>query len=566
MTFDAQFTAMAYGLLALPFLSALVLLISFKIFGKNAYKISVFFSLLTLLASLALGGVFYDNSLSEKVLLAGNLYTLNITSLTIVMSIFVSLVGLVVHKFSIKYMYDEEGYIRFFILLDTMIGVILALLFAGNLVAILAFWHLIGLNLYFILVHNYTREKTYKYGFYTYFTHLLADIPLFFAIYLIYKYYKTLDLHTFLHLLDVTEVQNIGIFWFDVSVLQVIGLLIMLAALIKSTQFPFHIWLAYTLEGPNPASALMHAGIVNAGAFLINRFAPLFVHADFALHLAFFVGFVTAVIGSALMLVQNDVKKSLAYSTIGQMGYMMLEIGVGAFALAVYHLIVHGLFKATLFLGSGDVIHNARKAPNINSKSYFGFFFNEEDTDRTPWFIHAILTTVAPMAIVVGIYFWYSGGLVHFQGDVILLFFAWLTGAQAIFSVYRSVLSKMWVMLFLTTLLFSVAIVAYLGIEHWFGGVIYTNKELSSAIFGAAAIPELLFYAIVFIALFLVIMGWIFAFYSEENRKIKINELTGFYNFIYKTLSREFYILDMIAFFSLRLKKLSIKINTKFKY
>ncbi|MBU1218059.1 NADH-quinone oxidoreductase subunit L [bacterium] len=566
MTFDDQFTTLTYALLALPFLSALILLLSFKFLGKAAYKISIFFSLLTLLGALSLGYLFYENSLSEKLLFANTLYTLNISSLTIVMSIFVSLVGLVVHKFSIKYMYDEEGYIRFFILLDMMIGIILSLLFAGNIIVILAFWHLIGLNLYFILVHNYKREKTYKYGFYTYFTHLLADIPLFFAIYLIFDYYKTLDLHTFLNAINTMEVQNISVLWFDVSSLQVIGLLIMLAALIKSTQFPFHIWLAYTLEGPNPASALMHAGIVNAGAFLINRFAPLFVHADFALHLAFFVGFITAVIGSALMLVQNDVKKSLAYSTIGQMGYMMLEIGVGAFALAVYHLIVHGLFKATLFLGSGDVIHNARKAPNISGKSYFNFFFNEEDTDRTPWFIHAILTTVAPMAIVVGIYVWLSGGLMHFQGDVILLFFAWLTGAQAIFSVYRSVLSKMWVMLFLTTLLFSVAIVAYLSIEHWFGGIIYTNQELSSAIFASAAIPELLFYAIVSIALFLVIVGWIFAFYSEEKRKIKINELTGFYHFIYKTLSREFYILDMISLVSFKLKSLSLRLNTKFKY
>ncbi|MDD2790751.1 MAG: proton-conducting transporter membrane subunit [Sulfurimonas sp.] len=566
MTFEQLFTTLSYGLLFLPFLSAFTLLISLKFFGKAAYKISIFFSLLTLLTAASLALLFYKNSLHEELLFANTLYTLNITSLTIVMSVFVSLVGLVVHKFSIKYMYDEEGYIRFFILIDMMIGVILSLLFAGNIIVILAFWHLIGLNLYFILVHNYTREKSYKYGFYTYFTHLLADIPLFFAIYLIFKYYGTLDLHTFLSILDTTVVQNISFLGFSIPILQIIGLLIMLAALIKSTQFPFHIWLAYTLEGPNPASALMHAGIVNAGAFLINRFAPLFVHADFALHLAFFVGFLTAVIGSALMLVQNDVKKSLAYSTIGQMGYMMLEIGVGAFALAVYHLIVHGLFKATLFLGSGDVIHNARKASNISGKSSFGFFFGEEDTDRTPWFIHAILTTVAPMAIVVGIYFWLSGGLMHFQGDVILLFFAWLTGAQAIFSVYRSVLSKMWVMLFLTTLLFSIAIVSYLSIEHWFGGLIYTNQELSAAIFAAAAIPELLFYAIVSIALFLVVMGWIFAYYSEEKRKIKINELTGFYHFIYKTLSRELYILDMITIVSSKLKALSLALNTRFKY
>ena len=566
MTFEQLFTFLAYTLLALPFFSALTLFVTFKIFKKSTYKISIFFCILTLFGASFLAYLFYENNLNEKLLFANTLYTLNIGSLSIVMSVFVSLVGLVVHKFSIKYMYDEEGYIRFFILLDVMIGIILSLLFVGNIVVILIFWHLIGLTLYFILVQNYTREKSSKYGFYSYFTHLLADIPLFFAAYLINKYYNTLDLHTFLSTLDTVMVQEIHFLGFPISSLQIIGFLIMLAALIKSTQFPFHIWLAYTLEGPNPASALMHAGVVNAGAFLINRFAPLFVHADFALHLAFMVGFLTAVIASALMLVQNDVKKALAYSTIGQMGYMMLEIGVGAFALAVFHLIVHGLFKATLFLGSGDVIHNARKAPNISGKSYFNFFFSEEDTDKTPWFIGAILTTVAPMAIVVGIYLWLSGGLMHFQGDVILLFFAWLTGAQAIFSVYRSVLSKMWIMLFLTTLLFSIAIVAYLSLEHWFGSIIYANQALSASIFATAAIPELAFYAIISIALFLVILGWIFAYYSNANRRIKINELTGFYHFLYKTLSRELYILDITSLIASKLKALSLELNRQFRY
>ena len=117
----------------------------------------------------------------------------------------------------------------------------------------------------------------------------------------------------------------------------VICLLLFMGAMGKSAQFLLHTWLPYTMSGPTPVSALMHAGIVNAGGFLINRFAPLFLHTDSVLHWVFIVGLVTAVIGSVLMLAQNDIKKALGYSTMGQMGFMIMECGVGAFSLAIYH-------------------------------------------------------------------------------------------------------------------------------------------------------------------------------------------------------------------------------------
>jgi NADH-quinone oxidoreductase subunit L len=117
------------------------------------------------------------------------------------------------------------------------------------------------------------------------------------------------------------------------------------------------------MEGPTPVSTLMHAGIVNAGAIIANKFSFLFAYDLYGLSLSFLVGIITAVLGSTLMLMQNDVKKALGYSTVGQMGYMMMEVGVGAFALAIYHMMAHGIFKATLFLSSGGVIHEARKDP-----------------------------------------------------------------------------------------------------------------------------------------------------------------------------------------------------------
>src|SRR5690348_11906133 len=131
----------------------------------------------------------------------------------------------------------------------------------------------------------------------------------------------------------------------------------------KSAQFPLHIWMPRYLYAPTPVHALLHAGIINAGGFLINRLAPLFGLSSTTLHVAFVVGTVTAILGASMMLAQNDIKKTLGFSTIGQMGYMLMECGLGAFALAVFHLIAHGLFKATLFLSCGDVIHKARVRP-----------------------------------------------------------------------------------------------------------------------------------------------------------------------------------------------------------
>src|SRR5207237_9545264 len=150
---------------------------------------------------------------------------------------------------------------------------------------------------------------------------------------------------------------------FEISAVTAITLLIFIGAMSKSAQFPMHVWLPRSLYAPTPVHALLHAGIINAGGFLINRLAPLFGLSSTTLHVAFVVGTMTAILGAAMMLAQNDIKKPLGFSTIGQMGYMIMECGLGAFSLAVFHLIAHGIFKATVFLNCGNVIHKARQEP-----------------------------------------------------------------------------------------------------------------------------------------------------------------------------------------------------------
>jgi NAD(P)H-quinone oxidoreductase subunit 5 len=156
--------------------------------------------------------------------------------------------------------------------------------------------------------------------------------------------------------------------------IQAIAILLVLAAVLKSAQFPFHGWLPDTMETPTPVSALMHAGIINAGGFLIIRFSPLLARAPHALELLAVVGGFTALFGSLVMITQTSVKRTLAFSTVAQMGFMMLQCGLGAFALALLHIAAHSLYKAHAFLSSGGVIAAARAAGSQPVRHYRGIF------------------------------------------------------------------------------------------------------------------------------------------------------------------------------------------------
>jgi NADH-quinone oxidoreductase subunit L len=291
----------------------------------------------------------------------------------------VSGVGLVVHVFSVRYMQDDPGYTRFFLLLDLIIGVILLMVLAGDLLTLLLAWHLLGVCLYFLLSHETRRPAATRYAFWTLFTHRIGDLPLLATTGLAYHTYGTLSLpELFAKVAETPDATTL----LGLPFAETVGVLILLAAFAKSAQFPLHTWLPYTMDGPTPVSALMHAGIVNAGGFLINRFAPVFVHTDGVLLLALAVGLVTTILGSLMMLMQSDIKKALGYSTMGQMGYMVMECGLGAFSLAIFHLIAHGVFKATLFLDSGGLIAQARKDPNIPEGEIYSLWSSANHPSR----------------------------------------------------------------------------------------------------------------------------------------------------------------------------------------
>jgi NADH-quinone oxidoreductase subunit L len=544
-----------------PIFSAVGILSFFKNLDIRIYKISVFFTYVSLVCSLLAMILFFRNDGLDLYYFKNTFYSLYITPLSIILIFFVSAISLVIHLYSTRYMYDEEGYARYFILLDLMIAVIFGLAIVNNLMIMATFWHMMGVILYFLLVHNFRKKQTYKYAFYTFFTHLLADIPFLLAIYLIYNYYSTLDLKFFLE--TAIGAKSLYFAGTNISVISLIALFIMFSAIIKSAQFPFHMWLPFTLEGPNPVSALMHAGIVNAGAFIVNRFAPVFLHGTIALHVALVVGFITAILGSSLMLMQNDIKKALAYSTVGQMGYMMLEIGSGAFALAIYHMMVHGIFKASLFLGSGGIINEARNMPNISKKSTFDFFFSKIKYKNPSIFEYIIFVIFIPLLVSFLIF---SPLIKENSYDSTMLFylFAWVSGAQVIYTMYH--MQKRFISLFLSTVGFASMLFVYIFAEHLSSGLLYPNRELFDGLFKAASWSDALFFMIYGVISAIVVLVWVFAYQKLVHHKSIYTKFEDLYDFIYRIFGREFYILDACSTLSNKLIKISKTINNRIKY
>ena len=270
-------------------------------------------------------------------------------------------------------------------------------------------------------------------------------------------------------------------------------------------------------EALRQVTALLHAGIINAGGFLINRLAPLFGLSSTTLHVAFFVGTLTAVLGASMMLAQNDIKNMLGFSTIGQMGYMIMECGLGAFALAVFHLIAHGLFKATVFLNSGNVIAKARLEPHFPEPDQET---DEESYSRLTWATGFITTLLIPLLILLVTHGALQIPLLEAQGTVIFLFFIWITSSQAILTLTRLRAVASWKVsaAMMLTLLFVVFV--YLFAVESFTAFLYPSPEEVAAYFKAAELPSRLFDMMIGAATLTTIIGWIYVYVRAHGRTL----------------------------------------------
>ena len=544
---------------AVPLLSAVMISLQLRGDQRRVARLSIAFSVLTLaLAAMALA-LYMLHPQPHWTPIGGSWSSLFLDPLSAIMVLSVAGISLVVHVFSFRYMAEEPGYARFFMLLDLMAAAIILMVAAGDLVTLVVAWHLIGVLLYFLLGHDMRRPAAQRYAFWTFFTYRLGDLPLILAAVLLYQAYDTLSLPQLFERIAATPDAHTA---FGLPLMNTVGVLVALAAFARSAQFPFHTWLPYTMEGPTPVSALMHAGIVNAGGFILNRFAPVFVHTNGVLHLVFAVGLVTAILGSVLMLTQNDIKKSLGYSTMGQMGFMFVECGVGAFSLAIYHLIAHGLFKGTLFLGSGTVIGNARKQDGVPHDDVYTFVVERQPAaSRLPWLVAAVITVIVP-ALVLGMSHWLTGGhIVSEQGAIILLFFGWVTGAQLLFATYRLRTENPWRMMGLIILSLIIVVVGYTLIEHNFDLFLYPDRVLSDQIYAAAGVPLGTFEILVAILTGAIVIGWLAAYYNNANGGKHAGRVSGLRLAFYSLVSREFYVADLYAWLAQAVLGLSRRLN-----
>jgi len=273
------------------------------------------------------------------------------------MILIVTGVGLLIHIYSAGYMAHEEGYYRYFAYLNLFVFFMLTLVLANNYLLMFVGWEGVGLSSYLLIGFWFTRKSAADAGKKAFIVNRIGDFGFLLGIMLIFWTFDRIDFAgVFARLQDTTSFspEPLG----TVGVLTTIGLLLFIGAVGKSAQFPLYVWLPDAMEGPTPVSALIHAAtMVTAGVYMIARSSAIYNHAPGALLVVAAVGAFTAIFAASIGLVQTDIKRVLAYSTVSQLGYMFLACGAGAYAAGMFHLMTHAFFKALLFLAAGSVIH-----------------------------------------------------------------------------------------------------------------------------------------------------------------------------------------------------------------
>jgi NADH-quinone oxidoreductase subunit L len=516
---------------------AIAILIGFISNKSLMPKISILLS--SMVAMLGLYGSYYVTVNDTAITGFGGLVIYN--ELSAILVPYVAILGLVIRKYATKYMWDEPGYKRFFILLNFIFSAIYMLVMSNNLIILAIGWQLMSISLYLLITFNVESKSAIKNGGWTMLTHKLADLLFIIAVILTYKTFGSYELA------DLSQKwlemsQNDGV---DNPVIYAIGFLFLFAAMMKSAIIPFHLWLPYTSEAPTPVSALMHAGVVNVGGILLNKIAFLLLLTPAVLNVAFTMGLITAIGASLLMLAVSDIKRSLGYSTVGQMGYMIMEVGLGAFSLAIYHLMVHGIFKASLFLESGSLINWARKDPNIPRRLTYELFWEEKTQYNSINMFRIIgFFTVLPVMVFIGLKFVLADeAFFDFNISIIILAFAWLTGTQtflSFFEVNKSNTPKV-----ILTLVSSFIIILFtyefvgLSLEHYLYG------QHGLLFYEAATLNVNMTLALLLLGVIMVV-GWLFT-YKQHYVDVPIGKHTPSKPKwrIYKLLAKEGYISDL---------------------
>jgi NADH-quinone oxidoreductase subunit L len=350
-------------ILLLPFLSFVIISLFIRPFVRVESKIAGYITITALTGSLALSiwalaevlaaphHILETNPISW--LVVGNLQInigMMMDSLTAVMLIVVTLVSLMVQIYSQGYMKGDPGYHRYYAWMSLFTTSMLGLVLADNLLQMFVFWEMVGLCSYLLIGFWFHRSSAANAAKKAFIVTRLGDFGFLAAILVLFLNTGTFDVGELHHLAVTGALAGATLTWAAIGIFS--------GAMGKSAQFPLHVWLPDAMEGPTPVSALIHAAtMVAAGVFLVARTFPLFEHSTEALTTVAVIGGFTAIFAASMGLVMTDIKRVLAYSTISQLGYMMLGLGTGGIAIGIFHLFNHAFFKALLFLGAGSVNH-----------------------------------------------------------------------------------------------------------------------------------------------------------------------------------------------------------------
>ena len=338
-----------------PLAGALVNILFGGVIGRRAHWVAVpallgsFISACVVFGGVA-GGATYTPTLFSWIV-AGDFETsvaAHVDALTGVMLLVVTGVGFLIHLYSVGYMHDDPGYARYFAYLNLFVFSMTMLVLAGNFLLLYVFWEAVGLCSYLLIGFWYTRPAAAQAGKKAFIVNRVGDFGFGLGIMWLWTVFGTLDYGPVFD----------GAATLSPATATGIALLLFLGACGKSAQLPLHTWLPDAMEGPTPVSALIHAAtMVTAGVYMVARSHVLFERSGVALDVVAWVGVATALFAATIGLVQTDIKRVLAYSTVSQLGYMFAAVGLGAYAAGIFHLVTHAFFKALLFLGAGSVIH-----------------------------------------------------------------------------------------------------------------------------------------------------------------------------------------------------------------
>ncbi len=367
---------MEYLILFLPLIGAVISGFFGKKIGDRNSQIltSSFVSISAILSLLVLIKVIisdYSNNLVIATWInSGTLnvnWSIKIDALSAVMFVVVNFVSALVHMYSIGYMSHDPHKTRFMAYLSLFTFAMLTLVSSDNFIQLFFGWEGVGLCSYFLIGFWFKKESANKAAIKAFVVNRVGDFGLALGIFLIFYIFGTVNYNeVFAQIPNVLD-KKINFIGINLEIIDLICLLLLIGAMGKSAQFLLHTWLPDAMEGPTPVSALIHAAtMVTAGVFLIVRCSPIYEYSQLALTVITIIGMTTAFFAATVALVQNDIKKIIAYSTCSQLGYMFFAAGVGAYNVAMFHLFTHAFFKALLFLGAGAVIHSFHEEQDIN--------------------------------------------------------------------------------------------------------------------------------------------------------------------------------------------------------